>query len=460
MSIRMRLAISHSILAVSVFVLVGSVIYIFFERSVRVVVDDSLNARAAEVEGAIRETGDFSAVPPPAGGTGRARVFSLDRQLLGESPAVRDSQIYDPASFNAALTGTRRETTVPFFGGNRRTIYYPLEIDSEVQAIIEVSESLMPTERVLQQARLSFLIAGTLALPAGLLAGWWMARQALIPVNRLTAAVGTLAATGEFHQRVAQPGADDEIGRLARTFNDILERLTVVLDRQQTLVADTSHELRNPLMVVRGNLDLLIHDLPADQRQEAVTEAREEVDRMARLVGDLLFLADADTAGSIQRAHVELDDILTEIVHDAQLLSPDHIVQLEANDEVSVLGDAERLRQLVWNLVENAMRYTPAGGTIILSLRRRARVAEIGVTDTGIGIPEEHLPHIFDRFYRVDRGRSRALGGTGLGLSIVRQVAETHGGRVRVRSTPGVGTTFTVFLPLAETPETLADVVG
>jgi signal transduction histidine kinase len=373
---------------------------------------------------------------------------------------VQDSQIYSPANFDSARTGTRRETTVPFAGGNRRAIYYPIEVDSEVQAIIEVSESLVPTERALNQARISFLVAGTLALPAGLLAGWWMARQALIPVNRLTAAVGTLAASGEFDQRVAQPGADDEIGRLARTFNDILERLTVVLDRQQTLVADTSHELRNPLMVVRGNLDLLVHDLPADQRQEAVTEAREEVDRMARLVGDLLFLADADTAGSIQRAHVELDDILAEIMHDVQMVSPGHIVQLEANDEVSVLGDAERLRQLVWNLVENAMRYTPAGGTIILSLRRRARVAEIGVTDTGIGIPEEHLPHIFDRFYRVDRGRSRALGGTGLGLSIVRQVAEAHGGQVRVRSTVGVGTTFTVFLPMTEAPETLADAIG
>lgn len=460
MSIRMRLAISHSILAVGVFFLVGSVIYVFFERSVRAEVDDSLNARAAEVEEAIRETGDFSAVPPPAGGGGRSRVFSIDGRLLGESPVLSNVPIADRESFNDALDGARQEATVPFERGNRRTIYYPVEDGGEVAAIIEVSESLEPTERTLAQARRSFLIAGSLALPAGLLAGWWMARQALIPVNRLTAAVGTLAASGEFDQRVSQPGADDEIGRLARTFNDILERLTVVLDRQQTLVADTSHELRNPLMVVRGNLDLLVHDLPADQRQEAVTEAREEVDRMARLVGDLLFLADADTAGSIQRTHVELDEILSEIVHDAQMVSASHIIQLDANDEVDVLGDAERLRQLVWNLVENAIRYTPAGGTVVLSLRRRARVAEIDVTDPGIGIPEEHLPHIFDRFYRVDRGRSRALGGTGLGLSIVRQVAEAHGGQVRVRSTVGVGTTFTVFLPLAEAPETLADVVG
>lgn len=459
MSIRMRLAISHSILAVSIFVLVGGVIYLFFERSVRNELDDSLDARATEVGRVLQTTGDVDSVPNLPGGTGRARVFSPDGQLLGDSPVIGDDGPFAPQSFAGALQGERHTATVPFSGGSRRVLYYPVEEAGEVLAVIEVSESLMPTERVLAQARRSFLIAGTLALPAGLLAGWWMAREALVPVNRLTAAVGMLAASGEFDQRVSQPGADDEIGRLARTFNDILERLTVVLDRQQTLVADTSHELRNPLMVVRGNLDLLVHDLPADQRQEAVNEAREEVDRMARLVGDLLFLADADTEGSIYRSHVELDEILADIVHDARMVSPNHSIRLVGNDEVSVLGDAERLRQLVWNLVENAIRYTPADGTILLSLNRRARIAEISVTDTGIGIPDEHLAHIFDRFYRVDRGRSRAVGGTGLGLSIVRQVAETHGGRVRVHSTPGKGTTFTVFLPITTPPETLADVV-
>lgn len=460
MSIRQRLAISHSILAISVFVLVGSVIYIFFERSVRAELDDSLNSRASQVSQSIRDSGDLTEVPPPRGGTGRARVFAPGGELLGESPAVGDGDIYDGQGFEEALGGERNFASVEFSGGDRRTLYYPIEENDAVEAVVEVSESLEPTERALAQARRSFLIAGTLSLPAGLLAGWWMARQALIPVNRLTEAVETLSSTGAFNQRVEQPGADDEVGRLARTFNGILEQLTVLLDRQQTLVADTSHELRNPLMVVRGNLDLLVHDLPADQRREAVSEAREEVDRMARLVGDLLFLADADTAGSIQRTPVELDEILAEVVHDARMVSPDHDIRLDANDEIVVLGDTERLRQLIWNLLENAIRYTPSGGTIKLALHRRARVAEIAVSDTGIGIPEEHLAHIFDRFYRVDRGRSRALGGTGLGLSIVRQVAETHGGRVRVRSTPGLGSTFTVFLPLTDTPEALAEAGG
>jgi two-component system, OmpR family, sensor kinase len=457
MSIRLRLAISHALLAVGVFVLVGGLLYIFFEHSVRSEVDDSLRDRAIATERAIQNATTIDEAPAPAGGTGRVRIFTTDGALLAQSPATEQQQVMDETGFLASLDGESQTITTSFNDGERRVLYYPTFTVDTVETVIEVSESLQPTERALSQARLVLLIAGILALPGGLLAGWWMAREALIPVNRLSAAVSTLASTGEFNQRVTQSGADDEIGRLARTFNDILGRLTVVLDRQQTLVADTSHELRNPLMVVRGNLDLLVHELPADQRLEAVNEAREEVDRMARLVGDLLFLADADTQGSIQRDSVELDDVLAEVVRDARMFSPDHVIDLNANDPVLVLGDAERLRQLIWNLVENAIRYTPAGGTINLALRRRSKVAEISVSDTGIGIPEEHLPHIFDRFYRVDRGRSRALGGTGLGLAIVRQVVEAHGGHVRVRSIPNIGSTFTVFLPLSETPEVSGD---
>lgn len=456
MSIRLQLAISHALLAVSVFFLIGGAIYFIFERQARAEVDDSLSDRAALVEETILAAGDAQAVSAPAGGTGRVRIFTPGGELLADAPAIEIESILDPAAFQSAIQEGPLHTTVEFDAGKRRVVYYPVTVQQSVTMVVEVSESLEPTERALWLARLMYLVAGLLALPAGLLAGWWMARQALVPVNRLTEAVGTLAATGEYGQRVPEPGGHDEIDQLARTFNDILERLTVVLDRQQTLVADTSHELRNPLMVVRGNLDLLVHDLPADQRLEAIEEAREEVDRMARLVGDLLFLADADTQGSIHRRNVELDEVLAEVVQDAQMLNPDHLIDINANDPLLVLGDQERLRQLIWNLVENAIRYTPAGGKVNLALRRRSRVAEILVSDTGIGIPEEHLPHIFNRFYRVDHGRSRALGGTGLGLSIVRQVAETHGGHVRVRSIPGIGSTFTVYLPLSETPDPIA----
>lgn len=450
MSIRMRLAVSHSILAICLFIIAGGLIYFFYERTLLSAIDDDLEQRATSIGQIIHASGGVLAEPTTSDGAGRVRIFGPDGQPLNDLARQGNGLPLSRAGLNAALAGEPAFVTTGEDAARRRVFYLVAPETGPPVAVIEVSETLRPTDRSIQRSRIALLIAALFAVPAGLLAGWWMARQALVPVNKLIAAVSTLAASGKYGERVPEPETNDEIGRLARTFNDILGRLTVVLDRQQALVADTSHELRNPLMVVRGNLDLLVHDIPPDQRQEAATEAREEVDRMARLVDDLLFLADADTEGSIDRRNVELDEVMAEVFADAHALSPGHNIHLNANDPVLVLGDEERLRQLIWNLVENAIRYTPAGGTINLALRRRAGVAEVLVSDTGIGIPEEHLPHIFNRFYRVDRGRSRAVGGTGLGLSIVRQVAETHGGHVRIRSIPEIGTTFTVYLPIAQ----------
>ncbi|RIK37778.1 MAG: sensor histidine kinase, partial [Chloroflexi bacterium] len=344
--------------------------------------------------------------------------------------------------------------TVSVQGANVRVMYWPFHVGGDVGAVIQVGESLRPMERTLERTRLILLVGGACIIVSGVVGGWLIARQALRPVRVLTDSVAEIARTGEFNRRVQQPETNDEIGRLAATFNELLDRLGLLVSRQRALVADTSHELRNPLMVVRGNLELIAHnDLPARERAEAVADSLEEVDRMTRLVSDLLFLADADTRESIYRDAVQLNEIVESIAEDAALIATrddgDRHVVLEVNDPLVVRGDPLRLRQLVWNLVENAVRYTPAGGTVTLSLRRLGAVAELTVSDTGIGIPPEHLPHIFERFYRVDRGRSRALGGTGLGLSIVRQVAESHGGQVRVRSKVGEGSTFTVALPVA-----------
>lgn len=450
MSIRARLAISHSLLAVCMFIVAAALIYLFYERTLHDAVDDDLRERATTIGQIIAATHGVVNEPGTAAGAGRVRIFNPDGEPMNDFGRQLGGEPLSQDGMASALAGEPGFRTTGEGKERSRVYYYATPDVGPPVAVVEVSERLWPTERALGRTRIALMVASIFAIPAGLLAGWWMARQALVPVNRLIAAVSTLAASGKYGERVPEPEVNDEIGRLARTFNDILGRLTVVLDRQQALVADTSHELRNPLMVVRGNLDLLVHDLPPDQRQEAANEAREEVDRMARLVDDLLFLADADTEGSIDRRQVELDEVMAELFADATAFSSKHNIQLNANDPVRVTGDEERLRQLIWNLIENAIRYTPPGGTINLALRRRAGVAEILVSDTGIGIPEEHLPHIFNRFYRVDRGRSRAVGGTGLGLSIVKQVAETHGGNVRVRSIPGIGTTFTVYLPLAE----------
>lgn len=248
--------------------------------------------------------------------------------------------------------------------------------------------------------------------------------------------------------RVVSPSDDDELRELASTLNEQLARLERNVRRQRQFLADASHELRGPLMVIRGNLDLLQMDLPPEERKAAAREASEEAERMARLIGDLLFLAEEDAHDRIQPEPTPFHDIIVEVWQRAVNLDAGaHELVLERNDAAIILGDRYRLTQMLWNLVENALRYTDAGGRVTLCSRELGPHVELTISDTGIGIPAEHIELLFERFYRVDRARSRNESSTGLGLPIVKQVVEAHGGQVYVQSKLGVGSTFTVVLP-------------
>jgi len=292
-------------------------------------------------------------------------------------------------------------------------------------------------------------LATLLAVLLALAGGWWLRRKAMRPVAEVTRVARDIAATGRFERRIAVPQAQDELRDLAATFNEMLARLERTFRRQRDFLADASHELRGPLTVIRGNLDLLQMDLPENERRESAAEAKEEVKRMSRLVSDLLFLASEDAQERLEHKSVMLHVLVSAACEQARSIDGgQHAVTIVCNDPTIVQGDRDRLVQMLWNLVENALRYTEPDGTITLGLHNHGPVAELTVADTGAGIPAEHLPHIFERFYRVDRARSHQHGSTGLGLSIVKQVAEAHGGQVRVRSEPGAGTTFTVALPI------------
>jgi signal transduction histidine kinase len=186
-----------------------------------------------------------------------------------------------------------------------------------------------------------------------------------------------------------------------------------------------------------------------DTDPESLAAIQVEIERMTRLVGDLLLLARADSGGlPLERKQVELDNMLFEVYRQVRMLEPPAEIELAAVDQITVLGDPDRLKQLFLNLVENAVKYTPPDGSVSLSLSKKEEWAFFEVADTGVGIPPENLPHIFDRFYRVDKSRARAQGGSGLGLSIAKWIAQAHGGTIRVTSQVGEGTTFTVTLPV------------
>jgi signal transduction histidine kinase len=312
-----------------------------------------------------------------------------------------------------------------------------------------VAESLEPTQRTLAQARLLLLICGALALVLAAGGAAVLTGRALGPIARLTRAAASIAATGHYQERVPLTRRNDEIGQLATTINELIATVERTLGQQRQFLADTSHELRSPLTVVLANLNLLRRDLDQRERELSVQEATAEAQRMRKLVNDLLLLAQADAAQVIAQTPVCLDQLVEEVVATARRQTADHQIFTDVEEGVIVTGDWERLTQLLRNLLENALYHTPHDTRIDVRLYRSDNMARLEVADSGSGIAADDLAHIWDRFYRVDKARSRGFGGTGLGLAIVKYIAEAHGGSASVVSESGHGATFTVLLPLA-----------
>jgi signal transduction histidine kinase len=291
-------------------------------------------------------------------------------------------------------------------------------------------------------------------VPAMLLAlggGWWMMRRALGPVAALTRAAER-ANEHNLGERLPCSGSGDELDRLTEVFNGMTERLSQSFARMREFTLHASHELKTPLTVMHGEVETALQDpsLSAEQRERLESEL-DEVQRLAKIVDGLTLLTKAD-AGQIALAHdpVRLDELLREACADAQSLARPHGIQvsLAACEELTVAGDRHRLRQLLLNLTDNAIKYNAPKGAVTLSLRRSARTAELAVSNTGPGISPEVLPRIFEPFFRGDASHSQAVEGCGLGLSIARWITTAHGGTIQITSEPGRLTTAIVRLPL------------
>ncbi|MDE3151215.1 MAG: HAMP domain-containing protein [Gemmatimonadota bacterium] len=346
---------------------------------------------------------------------------------------VRDtSGVYDVASDRA---GERwRLFVLPLPGGRRLVAASPLgPIDTSVAAFARLM-----TIMALVGSALSFWV------------GWMLASRALRPVATMRETADAIASSRELSRRIEVTAADDELSRLAATFNRMLGSLEEGYAAQQRFVADASHELRAPLTAIQGNLELLrrADRMPSEDRAAAVEEAYAEATRMARLVADLLALARADAGIPLERRSVELDRVLLEVVGEAKHLARGHAIEVTHIEPAEILGDPDRVRQLLLILVDNAVRYTAPTGRVAVRLHADDGMARVEVEDTGVGIAPEALSHIFERFYRGDRARVRDPGGTGLGLPIARWVAEQHGGTLDIASELGRGTTATIRLPL------------
>jgi signal transduction histidine kinase len=279
--------------------------------------------------------------------------------------------------------------------------------------------------------------------------GALLARAVLRPIEAITNTAERITLAEDLSQRIPSADPNDELGRLTKTINRMLARLETLFQAQQRLVADVSHDLRTPLTTIQGNVDLLRRGAADDPaiRVEALRAIADETARMRRMVNDLLLLAQADAGLKLQRQPVEMDTLLLEVYRQAQVMAAEKVsVRLGAEDQAMVSGDSDRLRQLLLNLVDNALKYTPTGGQVTLTLLRSGGWVQVVVEDTGIGISPEDLPHIFERHYRADRSRGRSSG-HGLGLAIAQWIAQAHGGRIEVTSEVGKGSKFILWLP-------------
>lgn len=290
------------------------------------------------------------------------------------------------------------------------------------------------------------LVLGVVAACVAAVLAGWLGGRVLRGMTFIISTAADMTARGDFSQRLNEDVRDPDAAALTHIFNQLIARVDRVLSAQRQLVADTSHELRTPLTTISGNLEFLEGDLPEADRAEVLADTRQEVNRLGRLVNDLLLLAEIGERINPERAPVRLDLVIDAVV--ARVSNAD-AARVEVDHEpVVVIGDEERLGQVVGNLLQNALRYaSQKPGAVRVILERNGAHACLTVEDDGPGLPEDALDRVFDRFSRLDKARSRAHGGFGLGLAIVRHVAEAHGGRAFASNRATGGARFSVVLP-------------
>lgn len=469
MSIRTRLTLWYVGLLALLLIVFGVALYTTVYVTSYQEVDRSLQQRAGDIQASLATVitlqDDFAAIIRRGGlvlpnadvfsnGEIYVQLRSLDGNIISRSGNLGNQYLVIPPDQHERA---RRGETVPSdFTVNKtrlRAYVAPIVIKSgDVIGYIELAQSLRQVDNTLRDLATLIIVSIAAGLVVAAFGGWFIAGNILGPIDRVTLTAQKITRARDLGRRIDVPPTVDEVGRLAMTFNEMLARIEELFSAQQRFVADVSHELRSPLTAVRGNLDLMKRGAgdDASERVQMIEAMDTETARMNRLVNDLLLLARQDAGIPIAKQPIELDTLMLEVYRQAQVTAKGVNLQLGSEDQAIIVGDRDRLKQVLLNLVDNAVKYTPQGGKVTLSLAKDAMWVKITVQDTGIGIAPENIPNLFDRFYRVDKARSRDAGGTGLGLAIAKSVVEAHNGKITVESQVGKGSTFTVWLPLVE----------
>ena len=456
--IRLRLTFWYVFLLAVILAVFAAGVYLLLRHSLYQALDESIQNRASTLLNIVQYEGDRPFLPDhapsgdPSQGEDFARVFGLSVEMSFDSTGALGQAPVDTQAVASALSGksTRHSARIIADDDPIRVITLPIIRDGAILGALEVGQSEDDVSETLASLLLTLGIAYPVTLVVAGLGGVFLAGRALSPIDNITRAARQISAE-DLGQRLDLRLPDDEVGRLARTFDEMIARLDDAFRRQRQFTADASHELRTPLTVIKGQIDVSLQkEREPEAYRQVLRAVNEEVDRLIRLVGSLLTLTRAD-AGQIPLTleDVDIGEVVTGAAEQVRSTASDKGVGLHVDPGPPTIlqADEDLLLQLMLNLLDNAIKYTPSGGQVTVGWRMNGDQVELRVQDTGIGISHEHLPYLFDRFYRVDRGRSRAEGGVGLGLAISGWIAEAHGGSIRAESVPGEGSTFTVLLP-------------
>jgi len=466
--IRVRLTLWYLLVLAVVLLLFGGGVYFALRESLDDSLEASVRSRSDALLGVIRleaagpvlpesvvnaepipdEDGDFD---DDVDDEQFARTWDRSGNVISDAGGADAEVPVRRGDVLPVIGGTERWATLPGDDADFHVLIRPIVADGEVVGALEVGQSHEEIDETLGALLYILLAATPITLVLAGIGGLLIAGRALEPVDSVTRLARRISAE-DLSGRLDLDLPDDELGRLARTFDEMIARLEGAFRRQRQFTGDASHELRTPLTALKGQVEVaLARPREPDEYRDVLTGVNEEVDRLIRLVGSLLTLARAD-AGEIAllREPISLGDAVAGAVEQVEPLADLRGIslRLEPGPAVTVDADESLLLQLLLNLLDNAMKFTPSGGEVRANWGVDGGAAFVTISDTGVGIAAEHLPHVFERFYRVDTARSRAEGGTGLGLAISRWIVEAHGGEISAASTPGGGSTFTARLPL------------
>ncbi|MCH8156747.1 MAG: heavy metal sensor histidine kinase [Nitrospinae bacterium] len=462
-SIRSKLTAWYVLLLAIVLVLFSVFLFYFLSKRLYESVDNSLTVSARVVAQSTQIK--FNKTPFPG-------LDLFFEQFMGFGSMNKFYRIYDgsgnigslsknidasqfpltQSAYTRALDGeTSYETFTVSDDHPIRVITMPLLRNGKLANLVQVGTSLTAVMDTLKNLQIFLWTSVPLVLALTTLVGHFLARRSLKPVSKITQTAREIGSGADLSKRIPVPEVKDEIGQLALTFNSMMDRLESSFAQMRQFSSDASHELRTPLTVLKGQSELILSkERKPEEYQDVISSNLEEIQYMSKVLEDLFLLSRSDENQIVLECKpVELGLIVEEVCKHAEIMASakDIKIVIAYLESAQIYGDPVRLRQMIWNVVQNGIKYTQPGGEVKVSVQEQDDLAFLSVQDNGIGISEEELPLIFNRFYRVDKARSREEGGSGLGLSICKFIVEAHKGSIDVESKLGEGTKFKISLP-------------